>query len=70
MAKAREVHACDLTIERFIMHCAFKSFEGKNTQVQAMMAEDINSNDGSEAFALEKLATKYSRFVVTLVVKN
>ena len=66
MAKAREVYASDLTIEHFIMHCAFKSFEGKNTQVQAMMAEDINSNDGSEAFALEKLATKYSQFVATL----
>ena len=66
MAKAREVYASDLTIEHFIMHCAFKSFEGKNTQVQAMMAEDINSNDGSDAFALEKLATKYSQFVATL----
>ena len=66
MAKAREVYASDLTIEHFIMHCAFKSFEGKNTQVQAMMAEDINANDGSDAFALEKLATKYSQFVATL----
>ena len=31
-----------------------------------MMAEDITANDGSEIFALEKLATKYSQFVATL----
>ena len=48
------------------MHCAFKSFEGNNTQVQAVMAEDINANDGSEAFPLEKLATKHSQFVAIL----
>ena len=42
--RAREVYAAGATIEHFIMQCAFNSFEGKNTQVQAKITEDINDD--------------------------
>ena len=41
----REVYDSRLTLEHWIMHCAFKSFEGKSTQVQAMIVQDINNDD-------------------------
>ena len=64
MKKAREVYASGLTIEHFIMHCAFKSFEGKNQQVQGMMANDINALNSDAT--IEELASKYSTFIATL----
>ena len=49
------------------MHCAFKSFEGKNTQVQSMIAQDINDEKTiHQGMNLESLATKYSTFLATL----
>ena len=66
LARAREIYSSKLTIEHFIMHCAFKSFEGKNTQVQSMIALDINSDKVGEDMSLEKVATKYSSFLSTL----
>ena len=70
MAKAREVYASGLTIEHYIMHCAFKSFAGKNTQVQGMIAEDINSEKVGPDMPLEELATRYSVFLSTLQAGN
>ena len=65
LSSAREIYASKLTIEHFIMHCAFKSFEGKNTQVQGMMAQDINSPDVIlPGMSLDTLASKYSSFVL------
>ena len=67
VSRAREVYAAGVTIEHFIMQCAFASFEGKNSQVQGLIAQDINS-DGvvQEGMSLDKLASKYSSFMATL----
>ena len=42
-----EVFQSEVTPEYWMMNCAFKSFEGKNThaQVQSMIVEDINNKD-------------------------
>ena len=48
------------------MHCAFKSFEGKNTQVQSMIASDINSDKVGPDMPLEQLSNDYSQFLSTL----
>ena len=64
LQRAREVYASKLTIEHFIMHCAFQSFEGKNSQVQSMIAVDINSDE--VVGPSMKLASKYSGFLSTL----
>ena len=66
ISKAREVYSSKLSIEHFIMHCAFKSFEGKNTQVQSMIAADINSDKVGPDMSLELLAGNYSAFLSTL----
>ena len=66
IARAREVYSSKLTIEHFIVHCAFKSFEGKNTHVQSMIASDINSDKVGPDMSLEKLASDYSTFLSTL----
>ncbi len=66
IGKAREVYSSKLSIEHFIMHCAFKSFEGKNTQVQSMIASDINSDKVGPDMSLEQLAGNYSQFLSTL----
>ena len=66
ISKAREVCSSKLSIEHFIMHCAFKSFEGKNTQVQSMIAADINSDIVGPDMSLEHLAGNYSAFLSTL----
>ena len=41
----REVYDSKLTLEHWIMHCALKAFEGKNSQVQAMIVENLNDDD-------------------------
>ncbi len=66
IGKAREVYSSKLSIEHFIMHCAFKSVEGKNTQVQSMIASDINSDKVGPDMSLEQLAGNYSQFLSTL----
>ena len=63
IGKAREVYS---SIEHFIMHCAFKSFGGKNTQVQSMIASDINSDKVGPGMSLEQLAGNYSQLLSTL----
>ena len=52
--KAREIYASKVTIEHYIMQCAFKSFEGKNTQVQGMIATDINSDKVKPGMSLDE----------------
>ena len=64
MKNAREVCASGLTIEHFIMHCAIKSFEGKNQQVHGMMANDINNLNTKKT--IEEMASEYSSFIATL----
>ena len=66
IARAREVYSSRLTIEHFIMHCAFKSFDGKSSQVQSMIAMDINSDKVGPEMNLEELANNYSTFLSTL----
>ena len=46
---------------------AFKSFEGKTTQVQSMIAQDIDNADTVQpGMSFEPLASKYSSFLSTL----
>ena len=48
------------------MHSFFKSFEGKNSQVQAQIAKDINSDKVGPDMNLDALVTDYSTFLSTL----
>ena len=64
--RAREVFASNLTVEHFIMQCAFKSFEGKERQVQGLIVQDINSDDIKPGMNLDLYASKYSSFVATI----
>ena len=67
LSRAREVYASGATIEHFIMQCAFNSFEGKNSQVQAKITEDINNDDlVRKGMNLETLASNYGSFLATL----
>ena len=47
--------------------CAFKSFEGKNSQVQSMIANHIN-DDGMirPGMNFDLLASEYSSFIATM----
>ena len=50
-----------------MMHCAFKSFEGKNTQIQRMIVEDINNNDVVRSgMNGDALANTYAEYLATL----
>ena len=44
--RAAEVFQSEVTLEYWMVNCAFKSFEGKNVQIQSMIMEDINKKDG------------------------
>lgn len=67
ISRTREIYSAGATIEHYIMQCAFKSFEGKNTQVQSMIAQDINDEKTIyQGMNLESLFTKYSTFLATL----
>ena len=63
----REVYDSKLTLEHWIMNCAFKSFEGKNSQVQSMIANHIN-DDGMirPGMNFDLLASEYSSFIATM----
>ena len=67
MKNVREVYESKMTLEHWMMHCAFKSFEGKNSQVQAMIAKDINE-DGfiTDSMNFDEVATNYTRFLSTM----
>ena len=45
LKSVREIYESRVTMEHWIMNSAFKSFDGKNQQVQGMIADDIN-NEG------------------------
>ena len=63
----REVLDSGATIAHLMLLFAFKSFDGKNTQVQSMIAQDIDNPDTvHEGMSIETLATKYSSFLSTL----
>ena len=63
----REVYDSRLTLEHWIMHCAFKSFDGKSTQVQAMIVQDINNDDLiNPSMNFDQVANSYSSFISTL----
>ena len=50
-----------------MMNCAFKSFEGKNTQVQSMIVEDINNKDAvGPDMNVDALAAPYDEYLSTL----
>ena len=63
----REVYESKLTLEHWIMHCAFKSYEGKSSQVQAMIVQDINNDDLiTPSMNFDQVANNYSSFISTL----
>jgi len=67
ISRTRELYESGATLEHYIMQCAFSSFEGKNSQVQAMITEDINKDDLIKpGMSIEKLANKYASFLATL----
>ena len=50
-----------------MMNCAFKSFEGKNTQIQSMIVEDTNNKDNAyPGMSVDALASKYAEYLATL----
>ena len=63
----REMYDSGATLEHLFMLYAFKSFEGKNSQVQSKISDDINDDSivGPE-MSIEGLATKYAAFLATL----
>ena len=63
----REIYESRVTMEHWIMHSAFKSFDGKNQQVQGMIADDINNSQivGSET-NFDALSSRYSQFLATM----
>ena len=67
--RASEVFQSQVTLEYWMMNCAFKSFEGKNTQIQNMIAEDIN-NKGivcpGISVDIDALANTYAEYLATL----
>ena len=65
--RAAEVFQSEVTLQYWMMNCAFKSFEGKNTQVQSMIVEDINNKEvvGPD-MNVDALATKYAEYLSTL----
>ena len=67
ISRTRELYESGATLEHYIMQCAFSSFEGKNSQVQAMITEDINKEDVVKpGMSIERLANKYASFLATL----
>ena len=66
VSRTREIYSAGATIEHYIMQCAFKSFEGKNTQVQSMIAQDITDKKTiHQGMNAEPLETKCSTFLAT-----
>ena len=50
-------------------NCAFKTFEGKNTQIQRMIVEDINNKDAiCPGMSVDKLANKCAEYLATLIL--
>ena len=48
------------------MNCAFKSFEGKNMQIQSMIVEDANNKDAVyPGVSVDALANKYAKYLAT-----
>ena len=64
--RVREVYESGATLEHFIMQCAFKSFEGRHREAQAMIVEDINSDAIKPGMNLDRLAGKYASFIATM----
>ena len=63
----REVIDSGTTINHLMLLFAFRSFEGKNTQVQSMIAQDIDHPDTvSEDMSFDTIASKYASFLSTL----
>ena len=63
----KEVYDSKLTLEHWIMHCAFKSFEGKNQQVQSMIVKHINNEKLiAPGMNFDAIATEYSSFISTM----
>ena len=55
MAASRETYASGATMEHFVMGCLLSSFQGASSQVQSMMANDINSVKVGPGMQLEGL---------------
>ena len=66
LSKVREVYESKATIEHYMIQCAFKSFEGKNREAQALIVEDINKDIIKEGVNMDKLAAKYANFISTM----
>ena len=67
LAAVREVYASKVTIEHFMMQCAFKSFQDKHRDVQGMIAKHINDEDLVNAkMNFDKLANEYTLYLSTM----
>ena len=63
----REIIESGTTLNHLMLLFAFRSFEGKNTQVQSMIAVDIDHPDTvHEDMSFDPIATKYASFLSTL----
>ena len=67
LRNVREVYTSGLTLDHWIMHSAFKSFDGKNQQVQGMIVDDINGEviQGSNT-NFDGLSSRDSQFLATM----
>ena len=65
--RAAKVFQSEVTLQYWMVNCAFKSFEGKNTQVQSMMVENINNKEVvCSNMNVDARAIKYAEYLSTL----
>ena len=65
--RAAEVFQSQVTLGYWWMNCAFKAVEGKNTQIQSMIVEDINNKDvACPGMSVAALANKHAEYLATL----
>ena len=65
--RAAEVFQSQVTLEYWMMNCAFQSFEGKNMQIQSRIVEDINNKDiVCPDMSVDKLVNEYAEYLATL----
>ena len=64
--RAAEVFQSEVTLQYWMMNCAFMPFEGTNTQVQSMIVEDNNRDVVEPDMNVDALATKHAEYLSTL----
>ena len=66
MARAREVISSGVTIEHYIMMCAFRSLNEKCRDVQSMITKDINDGIVGPSMDFDGVMTRYSAHIQTM----